>query len=203
METIENEGVIQHTDEVEIQPKEEIEEPFLAPIEEKVEKPLSKSFLRDKTFWIVLIFIFFYCISDLVLPLYNKLLFKGFGSLKGFHFPITTAFLQVFSVGILLFIYLLLEKGLRTIRKVQTDEPWVFTNFFAKVKDLLPVSILFAGVITLSNIGLDKIALNVHVLLRTTTVKFFIFLIFRYFGSLLFHLCLKVKLQIFNQFYSR
>jgi drug/metabolite transporter (DMT)-like permease len=35
---------------------------------------------------------------------------------------------------------------------------------------MILVSILFAGVIVLSNVGLDKIALNIHVLLRTTTI---------------------------------
>lgn len=168
METIQDEGIIQHTDELENQPKEEINEPFLEPKEEKIEK--SKSIFCNKTIWLVLIFINLYCFSDLVLPLYNKLLFKGFGSLKGFHFPITTSFLQVFSVGVILFVYLLIEKAFKTIRKVNHEDPWLFTNFFKKLKYLLPVSILFAGVITLSNIGLDKIALNVHVLLRTTTV---------------------------------
>jgi len=36
-------------------------------------------------------------------------------------------------------------------------------------RELLVVSFLFAGIITLSNIGLDKVSLNVHVLLRTTS----------------------------------
>mmetsp|Transcript_253 Transcript_253/g.825 ORF Transcript_253/g.825 Transcript_253/m.825 type:complete len:424 (-) Transcript_253:1609-2880(-) len=50
--------------------------------------------------------------------------------------------------------------------------------FFMKVKELALVSVAFAAVITLSNLGLDKVSLNVHVLLRTTTIFWIVILSF-------------------------
>jgi hypothetical protein len=54
--------------------------------------------------------------------------------------------------------------------KKKYEVEWTFSNIYLKVKEIMILSILFSAVILFSNIGLDKVNLNVHVLLRTTSV---------------------------------
>lgn len=132
--------------------------------------PKDTSF-RTHTLPLTILFLIMYSVGDLSLPLFNKVLDNGFGSEKGFHYPVTSAMVQVGLVAICLLIWCIIERSWK-IRTGNVDEEWIFSDlkgFLLKIRELLVVSFLFAGIITLSNIGLDKVSLNVHVLLRTTS----------------------------------
>jgi hypothetical protein len=106
--------------------------PFLdTPVQPLAETPVST--FRPKSIILMCIFVIIYIISDLALPLYNKSLFKGFGSLNGFHFPLTCAFIQVFCVGIILLGIVLIQRGIQMVRKVESEQEWIFKNFFPKL----------------------------------------------------------------------
>jgi hypothetical protein len=94
------------------------------------EKTKSSTFFKPNSLMIV-IFISLYIASDLMLPLYNKLLFKGFGSQEGFHFPVSTSVVQVFSVGLILFIFEI-SKYL-VFKLLKREENFFFSNFLFKM----------------------------------------------------------------------
>ncbi|KAL9650447.1 hypothetical protein ABK040_004671 [Willaertia magna] len=119
-------------------------------------------------------FVVLFIIIDLILPLYNKSLFAGFTSFPGFHYPVTSSAIQVGLTSIFLLVFIvcnhyILEKWLRI-----KNEYYLFRGgfklFFLKIKEMLLMSFLYAGVMVLTNIGLDKVSINVHVLLRTTSI---------------------------------
>lgn len=123
--------------------------------------------LRNRSLVIALITLVVYVTADLLIPLYNKSLFNGFGSQQGFHYPITTAFIQVAFVSFTLLLYNLASQCLFP----QPD--WIFRDFTLlkrKMRKLVLVSFLFGAIIALSGLGLDKASLSIYVLLRTTSI---------------------------------
>jgi len=50
---------------------------------------------RKQSIFITLVFISIFICFDLILPLYNKSLYAGFGAKGGFHYPVTTSLIQV------------------------------------------------------------------------------------------------------------
>ena len=111
--------------------EEEFPETEEQPEEEEQKK--SKPF-REQSYLLIFIFIFFYITSDLILPLYNKLLFNGFGSLEGFHYPVTTSLIQVGIVGLLLFTFEILKHIVQKyLLKIEKNKNWIFSNFFQKM----------------------------------------------------------------------
>lgn len=111
-----------------------------------------------------------YCAADLVLPFYNKLLYAGFGSANGFHFPIFSSAVQVGLVAIMGFVWLAAKQLVQQKQCQEFTRDGPFSNIGWKCKQIVPVALTFALLIVLSNMGLDKINLNVHILLRTTSV---------------------------------
>jgi drug/metabolite transporter (DMT)-like permease len=142
--------------------------------------PLSKSELknegndlRTRPFGVALLVLVIYMTADLLLPLYNKALFNGFGSQNGFHFPVTTALIQVGFVAFCLLLYNLISQCF------YPKPDWIFYDLSLlkrKMRALLLVSFLFAAIITLTGLGLDKSALNTYVLLRTSSIVWVVIL---------------------------
>jgi hypothetical protein len=95
------------------------------------EKTKPSTFFKPNSLIMIVIFISLYISSDLMLPLYNKLLFKGFGSQEGFHFPVSTSVVQVFSVGLILFIFEI-SKYL-VFKLLKREENFFFSNFLFKM----------------------------------------------------------------------
>jgi hypothetical protein len=95
------------------------------------EKTKTSIFFKPNSLIMIVIFISLYIASDLMLPLYNKLLFKGFGSQEGFHFPVSTSVVQVFSVGLILFIFEI-SKYL-VFKLLKREENFFFSNFLFKM----------------------------------------------------------------------
>ncbi|KAL0491945.1 GDP-fucose transporter [Acrasis kona] len=132
-------------------------------------------------------FLLLYFAADMILPMYNKIVTSGLGSEKKFHYPVTITLVQVGLVALCLMFYCVLERlikargnklvtpGINSNDAILMEHPgdeWIFSDLRSllhKVLVLLPVSFLFAGTITLSNLGLDKVPVNVHVLLKTTS----------------------------------
>jgi hypothetical protein len=96
-----------------------------------LDSPKISTFFKPNSLIMIFIYIFLYSASDLVLPLYNKLLFKGFGSQEGFHFPVSTSLVQVFFVGLILFIFEISKYILLKIFK--REENFFFSNFLSKM----------------------------------------------------------------------
>jgi hypothetical protein len=77
---------------------------------------------------ITLVFLVLYSASDLSLPLYNKVLDNGFGSEKGFHYPATSATVQVGLVSLCLLIWCLIEHAFKKGGS-NGQEQWIFSSF--------------------------------------------------------------------------
>ncbi|KAG2388144.1 hypothetical protein C9374_000994 [Naegleria lovaniensis] len=69
------------------------------------------------------------------------------------------------------------------IKFIEVKQPYFLFSgglkaFLLKVKELILVGFLFAGVIVLTNLGLDKASININVLLRTSSIFWIILLSF-------------------------
>jgi len=126
---------------------------------------------RNRSLIITVIALTVYVSSDMLLPLYNKCLFNGFGSQQGFHFPMTTSLIQVGLVALCLLMFNLMKQFLWPQQDARTQ--WIFGDWRLlrrKMRRLIVVSALFAAIITLTGLGLDKSSLNTYVLLRTSSI---------------------------------
>lgn len=84
---------------------------------------------RSHTIPLTIFFLALYSISDLSLPLYNKVLDNGFGSEKGFHYPVTSATFQVGLVSLCLMIWCVIERAWKRRNGKSLAEEWVFSSF--------------------------------------------------------------------------
>ena len=69
---------------------------------------------RKSSIYLTLIFASMFIIFDLMLPLYNKSLFAGFGSRGGFHYPVTSSLIQVGGTSICLLVAVVLNWIIKT-----------------------------------------------------------------------------------------
>ncbi len=161
-----------------------------------------------------LFFIVAVIFCNLLLPVMNKLMFSGYYlnpttpfSSSGFHYPITSSWIQVMLVSVVLvsgyilsyLIQLLIRNIYFTKQEVSILPPISFPltrHFFWKCKQLFLVGLLFAINITLYNVGLDQLPLNVSALLKTTLILWVIVLSYLYANEtisllqILFALCI-------------
>ena len=74
-----------------------------SPVIDRGEEKIPSQF-RKHSIYLTLIFASLFIIFDLILPLYNKSLYAGFGSKGGFHYPVTTSLIQVGCTSLCLLI---------------------------------------------------------------------------------------------------
>jgi len=105
----------------------------------------------------------FYFVLSTALPLYNKEL-SGY-----FDYPLTATLLQVVGAVTALFIY---DSGRKyKHRHDLIPKSWTFNQLFLwKSLVTLPVSIMFALVISLTNVSIFITPIDVHVLLKSTSI---------------------------------
>jgi len=124
---------------------------------------------KQGTPWNAILLAVCYYVLTTTFPLFNTLLFKGWGPVKGFPYPLSATWIQLIGVFILLLIYSIIMHYLQ--RKDVLKKSWAFgPGFFWKCKHLILVSIAFAAVISLTNMGLFLVDLNTHVLLRSSEI---------------------------------
>lgn len=85
--------------------------------------------IRKFSLLLTIIYIIFYTVADLILPLYNKLLFQGFGREDGFHYPVTATMFQVAAVAVFLLIYCCIYHFYKVKVKKMNDDHWVFNDW--------------------------------------------------------------------------
>lgn len=116
--------------------------------------PTTKPKESSTTVIVATIFFCLYNIGFLILPLYNKLLYDGFGSHNGFHFPISCTWIQTTFTAIVLAI---IHSAIHIYKKyIKHDDSstWFFKDFGTKMWELSFVSMSFVTMIVLTNIGL-------------------------------------------------
>eukprot|EP01119_Soliformovum_irregulare_P015493 TRINITY_DN4362_c0_g1_i5.p1 TRINITY_DN4362_c0_g1~~TRINITY_DN4362_c0_g1_i5.p1 ORF type:complete len:263 (-),score=41.07 TRINITY_DN4362_c0_g1_i5:499-1287(-) len=121
--------------------------------------------------WRALILAVIFYIASIIMPLFNCVLFDGYEKVPGYPYPLTATWLQMLGVTVILFLYNV-ANHLIIQRKDVLKKSWIFgPGFLWKCWELLFVSIAFALVMSLSNIGLFLLNdVNVHVLLRSTEI---------------------------------
>ena len=119
-----------------------------------------------ETSWTVVsgLLLIFYLIMQTLMPYYNKI------SLQLYNYPITSSFIQVCGVTILL----AFTVGFKRIfwdNVLFSDK-----RFLLKLKYLFLPALFFSFNIILTNIGISMTSVDVHVLLRSTEIIWFVFL---------------------------
>lgn len=92
--------------------------------------PKNNFVYRVHALSITIVCLVLYSFADLALPLYNKVLDNGFGSEQGFHYPVTSALVQVGTVAICLLIYILLERAWN--KRYNPERDWLFSRGFVR-----------------------------------------------------------------------
>ena len=91
-------------------------------------QPPSQQYRKNSIF-LTLLFILLFIIFDLILPLYNKSLFAGFGTDGGgFHYPVTTSFIQVFLTSVILLMAVSLNRFIKVKLLGLHDPYFVFSG---------------------------------------------------------------------------
>src|SRR4051812_25168297 len=102
--------------------------------------------------------------SAVMLPIYNKVLFFGLGRIAPFAWPLTATSLQLACVALLLGSALLCND----VHRRHTESQQLINAGWRRLVWLcaLPAA-AFAGVIALSNVGVQQVSVDVHVLLKS------------------------------------
>jgi len=122
--------------------------------------------------WRAVILAILYYLLAVIMPLFNDLVFRGYGHIKGYRFPLTATWLQLIGVTLCLFVYNLLAHCIVVQRQDVLRKSWVFgQGFLFKCKQLFFPALSFAFVMALTNMGLFLIGdVNIHVLLRASEI---------------------------------
>mmetsp|Transcript_32131 Transcript_32131/g.81519 ORF Transcript_32131/g.81519 Transcript_32131/m.81519 type:complete len:444 (+) Transcript_32131:128-1459(+) len=117
-----------------------------------------------------------YCLSVSAVPIYNKFVFSGVSGpnaiglssqqgLKNYPFPIATAFLQLFSVAVVLAFVCII----RHICCRRQGKSWLFgPHFRYKLRHIAPVGLLFGLKYGITNWGLQLVPVGMHLLLQSS-----------------------------------
>ncbi|EGG16888.1 hypothetical protein DFA_07869 [Cavenderia fasciculata] len=104
-----------------------------------------------------------YLSTSAVLPLLSKQIFINY------DYPLTSSLLQTVGASILLLVFNIIQyyhnKGDLLPKSYITDH-----NFLSKAILMLPVSICFAIVISLTNIGISMVPVNFHIIFKSTNI---------------------------------
>eukprot|EP01027_Heterolobosea_sp_BB2_P018262 GEZU01025752.1.p1 GENE.GEZU01025752.1~~GEZU01025752.1.p1 ORF type:complete len:385 (-),score=43.19 GEZU01025752.1:400-1554(-) len=135
------------------------------------EKHYDDQIQRRERLSVAIVFIIIWMILDIIMPLYNKLIYAGFGNAQqGFTYPLTVTEIQLLGTALLLLIYNWIEH-IYYKKTFGAHRYWVFgPNFWLKIKETILPSLMFAAVLGLGNVGLSKIGANIHVLLKSSSM---------------------------------
>lgn len=129
---------------------------------------------NDKTLPLKVAFsVVIYCLSVSAVPIYNKKVFSGNvcwsgGCAKSFPFPITTAFLQLGFVSLVLAIMSIIGH-ICSPRSRASGCSWIFGPHFGyKLRHIAPVGVLFGIKYGITNWGLALVPTAKHLLLQAT-----------------------------------
>ncbi|EFA84545.1 hypothetical protein PPL_01534 [Heterostelium album PN500] len=107
-----------------------------------------------------------YLIVAILLPFLNKKIFSTY------NFPLTSSFLQTLGAAIILFIFNVIHH-FHHKNDLLTKSSIFDKNILYKSITMIPVSICFAIVISLTNIALSMIPVNYHVIFKSTNITFY------------------------------
>ncbi|KYQ93239.1 hypothetical protein DLAC_05887 [Tieghemostelium lacteum] len=112
--------------------------------------------------WFVILSLIYLAIS-VGLPFFNKTLFKYY------NFPLTSSFFQTLGSAFILLIFNIIQytqqKHDLILKSYFFDK-----NFMYKSLIMLPVSICFAGVMILTNLGIQSAPINYHIVFKSTNI---------------------------------
>jgi hypothetical protein len=114
-----------------------------------------------------------YCLSVAAVPIYNKKIFSGTicpsgRCLKSFPYPITTAFLQLGFVSVVL-AFASIVSHVSSRRSRAEGRSWIFGPHFGyKLRHIAPVGVLFGVKYGITNWGLALVPTAKHLLLQST-----------------------------------
>jgi len=84
---------------------------------------------HNKIPWQAIILALLYYILAVILPIFNDMIFRGFGHIKGYKFPLTATWLQLIGVTFCLLIYNLIVHCIIQ-RKDVLKKSWIFGEGF-------------------------------------------------------------------------
>jgi len=149
--------------------------PLPSVYDESLSSPSSHKYYitnnRNKIPWQAIILAILYYILAVILPIFNDAIFRGYGNIKGYPFPLTATWLQLIGVTLCLLFTNLIVHGF-VQRNDVLQKSWVFgEGFLWKCQHLFFPSLAFALVMSLTNMGLFLIKdVNIHVLLRASEI---------------------------------
>jgi hypothetical protein len=113
--------------------------------------------------------------AAILLPIYNKILFSGLAQLPwlppAFNYPLMATTLQLSGVTLICVVVWIGERMRAACKRRAANEMSPARLRTLIVHVTLP-AITFAAVIGLSNVGLSQVGVNLHVLLRSSEVRF-------------------------------
>lgn len=167
----------------------EAQQPLLIPAQTDSSPPSSGS-KTPKPAWKGVALAILYLIVGIALPLYNRALFGRKHALPSEHnypHPLPGTFVQLIGVSTVLhtFTALRASKANSSPSVPDSDKPVsssLSLGLSTKLRKLVLVAGLFAANISLSNLGLFYVPVNIHVLLRASETLFVVFFSYVFHG---------------------